>query len=169
MRYSQLTRNPKHQVIQLAAEDTTALAETSGNATGVQQISSPDNTRLFFLSSSLLSVQVLEGPWALSWVIQESMSLKYEPASEAGGSSSATAGGRRHPSSRREWPASPFHLPCALEERVAFHRPRARLATRGVLAHPGGAFRVWMPRRRARQNTKPHTLQPEPCTLNPEP
>jgi len=33
-------------------------------------------------SSSLLSLQVLEGPWALSWVIQESMSLKYEPASE---------------------------------------------------------------------------------------
>ena len=30
-------------------------------------------------SSSLLSLQVLEGPWALSWVIQESMSLKYEP------------------------------------------------------------------------------------------
>ena len=33
-------------------------------------------------SSSLLSVQVLEGPCALSWVIHESMSLKYEPASE---------------------------------------------------------------------------------------
>ena len=32
-------------------------------------------------SSSLLSLQVLEGPWALSWVIQESMSLKYEPVS----------------------------------------------------------------------------------------
>jgi len=32
-------------------------------------------------SSSLLSLQVLEGPWALSCVIQESMSLKYEPTS----------------------------------------------------------------------------------------
>jgi len=29
----------------------------------------------FFFFSSLLSLQVLEGPWALSWVIQESMSL----------------------------------------------------------------------------------------------
>ena len=32
-------------------------------------------------SSSLLSLQVLEGPWASSRVILESMSLKYEPAS----------------------------------------------------------------------------------------
>ena len=28
-------------------------------------------------SSSSLSIQVLEGPWALSWVIQESVSLKH--------------------------------------------------------------------------------------------
>ena len=35
-------------------------------------------------SSSLLSLQVLAGPWALSWVIQESMSLKYETASGQG-------------------------------------------------------------------------------------
>jgi len=33
-------------------------------------------------SSSALSLQVLEGPWALSCVMQESMRLKYEPASE---------------------------------------------------------------------------------------
>ena len=31
--------------------------------------------------SSLLSPRVLESPLALSWVIQESLSLKYEPAS----------------------------------------------------------------------------------------
>ena len=30
----------------------------------------------------LLSLQVLEGPWALSWEIQESTRLKYEPALE---------------------------------------------------------------------------------------
>ena len=33
-------------------------------------------------SSSLLSLQVLEGPWALSWVIQESTSLEHEHVSE---------------------------------------------------------------------------------------
>ena len=31
--------------------------------------------------SSSLAWQVLEGPWALTWVTQESMSLRYEPAS----------------------------------------------------------------------------------------
>ena len=39
-------------------------------------------TDVFSPSSSLCLLQVLEGPCVLSWAIQESMHLKYEPASE---------------------------------------------------------------------------------------
>ena len=46
-------------------------------------LSGPCNslTHLQVSYSSLLSLQVLEGPWAFSWVIQESMSLENSPAS----------------------------------------------------------------------------------------
>jgi len=76
---------------------TIATAETDG-AGGVARVESaePPTPALSFTSStrnvgkkkveasssSLLSLQVLEGPWALSCVIQESMSLKYEPTSK---------------------------------------------------------------------------------------
>ena len=43
--------------------------------------------------SSLLSLQVLEGPWALSGVIRESMSLKYR---EAGTSTFRSLGTKGH-------------------------------------------------------------------------
>jgi len=34
------------------------------------------------LWNAFFSFPLVTGPWALSWVIQQSMSLKYEPASE---------------------------------------------------------------------------------------
>jgi len=49
------------------------------NSPVARKVEHPTNSHR--TSSSLLSLQKLEGPCAVSRVIQESMSLKYEPAS----------------------------------------------------------------------------------------